>query len=230
VAKNQKNCILWKDLSDLVYSDPSKVRERIEAVGDREIRLCLMCTFLFAGRISEVVSYASPGDKKTKPRGPRGTEVRTDMFKLGPIEEEAAIFTVRTAKRKGLVRLVALPFNGRFEPWTKTIYDFYREVGEGHLFPFTRQKAWIKAKEAFQGLQYSTGGYSKNKNYFAPRNRPFTLHSLRHIRASQLVEYYGFDSFDLSSYCGWSLERGSMSKYIHLSWMRYFPKLLKAYV
>lgn len=217
-------------MTDLVYSDPMKVRERIKVVDDHEVRLCLMCTYLFGARISEVVSYASPGDRKTSPRGLKGTEVRTDIFKLGPIEEQAAIFTVRTAKRRGLVRLVALPMNERFEPWTKTIYDFYSEVGDSRLFPFTRQKAWSKAKEAFQGLQYSTGGYSKAKNYYAPRNRPFNLHALRHVRATELVEYYGFDSFDLSSFCGWSLERSSMSRYLHLGWQRYFPKLLKELV
>ena len=205
-------------------------RERIQSVDDREVRLCLMCCYLFAARISEVVTYASPGDHKTNPRGPKGTEVRTDAFKLGPIEEEAAIYTVRTAKRRGLVRLVVLPLNERYEPWTKILYDFYDEVGDNRLFPFTRQKAWSKAKEAFQGLQYSTGGYSKNKNYFAPRNRPFNLHALRHVRATSLVSDFGFDSFDLSSFAGWNLKRSSMSRYLHLGWQRCFPKLLKDHI
>lgn len=45
---------------------------------------------------------------------------------------------------------MALPFNGRYEPWTKAIYDLYCEVRDEYLFPFTRQKIWMKAKKSFE--------------------------------------------------------------------------------
>jgi hypothetical protein len=62
--------------------------------------------------------------------------------------------------------------------------------------------------------------------------RPFTLHALRHLRATELVEYYGFDGFNLSIYGGWTLKSAigvsaSMERYLSLSWQSYFPKLLK---
>lgn len=54
------------------------VRERIEAVQDQEIRYCLETTYLFAGRISEVVSRATLGDSKTTARGPKGSDAILD--------------------------------------------------------------------------------------------------------------------------------------------------------
>ena len=51
-------------------------------------------------------------------------------------------------------------------------------------------------------------------------------------RATELVEFYGFDGFNLSIYGGWTLKSmvgvsGAVECYLSLSWQSSFPKLLK---
>lgn len=56
------------------------------------------------------------------------------------------------------------------------------------------------------------------------------LHALRHLRATELVQKFGFEGKDLASYCGWTLRAmgfPSMADiYLSLSWRSYFPELL----
>lgn len=217
------------------------VRERIEEVKPKDVRVCLMCGYLFCARVSELVSEVSPSDKAyTTARGPQGSEVKMDIFKLGEIREEAAIFTVSTAKRGGIERLVALPLNSEYEPWTGKVYEYFKACGEDPCFPFTRQKVWQHSKQAFDGLRYSIERYTitqpqgehEVRSVVNRHFKPFRTHALRHIRASELIEYYGFDGVDLSIYGGWTLRStigvgSAMQRYAHLQWRKYFPKLLK---
>jgi hypothetical protein len=62
--------------------------------------------------------------------------------------------------------------------------------------------------------------------------RPFALHALRHLRATELVEFYGFNGYNLSTYGGWTLKTvvgvsASIERYLSLSWHNYFEKMLK---
>jgi hypothetical protein len=62
--------------------------------------------------------------------------------------------------------------------------------------------------------------------------RAFRLHALRHLRATELVEHYGFDGFQLATYGGWmptTTTRISsvIQRYLSLSWQSYIDKLLK---
>lgn len=66
--------------------------------------------------------------------------------------------------------------------------------------------------------------------------KDFTLHSLRHLRATILVEYYGFDGIDLATHGRWKPSTmggmGSaitpvMERYLALGGQRPFVKLLK---
>ena len=215
------------------------VRERIETIRRRDIRNCFMATYLFAGRISEVVGKATMRDTTTA-RGPRGTDVNPEVYKFGNLEEPAAVFKVKTAKRGGRERRIGLPFNPDFEPWTKTLYDYFEEVGNDIVFPFTRQKVWSYAENIFEDLYYPIEEYilfaeEKGitvKKAVSSHERAFRLHALRHLRASELVEVYGFTGVDLSIYGGWTLQRMAglsnvMARYLNLSWQSYFPKLLK---
>jgi len=207
------------------------VRERIEQVRKEDVRTCLMCAYLFAARVSELVAYATPGDT-TVARGPRGTDVRLFDFN----GEEAAVFTVYTAKREGLERYVALPLNPIYEPWTRVIYDYYQKRGSQACFPFTRQKLWKHSCSVFEGLTYMIDKYKtkKKSRVYNPKRHPrnFRLHGLRHLRTAELIERYEFDGFDLSIYGGWTLRyrtgiSSSIDRYAHLRWKKYFPKLLK---
>lgn len=58
------------------------------------------------------------------------------------------------------------------------------------------------------------------------------VHALRHLRASELVGFYGFDGFNLATYGGWTYHTLAqttpiMDKYLSLSWQGHFAKLLK---
>ena len=217
------------------------VRKRIENVRREDVRTCLMCGYLFCARVSELISRISPSDiAHTTPRGPKGSDVRLEHFELGPIKEKLAVFTVSTAKRGGIERLVALPFNPKYEPWTKEVCKYYIAQKNKACFPFTRQKVWQYSKQVFEGLTYPIERYTiievqgeRRIHKTVDRHmRSFRTHALRHIRASELIEHYGFDGFDMSIYGGWTLRSTmgvgpSMERYAHLQWRKYFPKLLK---
>lgn len=89
------------------------VRRRIENVKDEFFRVFLKCSYLFAARVSELVSYVSPSDV-TVARGPTGRDFYIDTFAMGDLKAEAAVFKVKTAKRGGKERLVALPLDKRY--------------------------------------------------------------------------------------------------------------------
>lgn len=214
------------------------VRDRIDSIKRRDVCNCFMATYLFDARISEVVGKASRRDTTTA-RGPRGTSASLQIYQRGDIKEQAVVFRVRTAKRKGKERLIALPLNPDFEPWTQTLYDYFKECGSELVFPFTRQKLWEVSKKVFKGLVYPIEEYKiiveegnvKVKHVIPEHLRDLRLHGLRHVRATELVEFYGFNGIELCTYGGWKLKGAGlssvMSRYVNVNWQGYFPKLLK---
>jgi hypothetical protein len=212
-----------------------EVRARIELVEKEPYRRCLQFLYLCCGRVSEAVSEAAPSDH-SPPRGPTGEDVYATIYERGDEEVEAAIFSVSTAKRGGMRRVAALPLDPRYEPWTSQLYDYFEDAGSRPVFPFTRQTAWHVAHEAFDGFRYPIEPYRITEDGEVVKDvkrhtRPFGTHALRHLRATELVEVYGFDGVDLSMFGGWTLQHtiglGSLARYTHLEWRRYFPKLLR---
>lgn len=228
-------------MEDLALPEVETVRRRIETATKKEAKFCLMAAYLFCARASEIVGATNRYDVKnnqTIARGPSGNDVKLETFEIGDIKTQAAIFTVRTAKRDGKIRKIALPMEKTYEPWAEQLYGYYREHEEDKVFPFTRQKAWEYANNTFKGLSYPIEKY----NLYDPEDpkpkpvkahlKPFRTHALRHLRATELIETFGFTGFDLSVYGGWTLRSmvgvgSAMSRYAHLDWRRYFPKLLK---
>jgi len=217
--------------------DVDEVRHRIERVEREDIRFCLMGTYLLAARISEIVGYSSPSDETTG-RGPRGTDVQIENFQMGEIKENAAVFKLKTAKRGGKIRFVALPLNPDYEPWTQPLYWYFKKHGNSLVFPFTRQLIWqyVRKNRVFDGLFYSVDRYSiwENKKKIRDINehlKTFNLHALRHLRATELVQFYGFNGGDLATYGGWTFRSmglpSTADRYLSLGWQSYFPKLLK---
>jgi integrase len=228
-------------MEDLTLPEVETVRKRIETAAKKEAKFCLMSAYLFCARASEIIGITNSYDVihgQTIARGPTGQDVKIETFELGDIKTEAIVFTIRTAKRDGKIRKIALPREKHFEPWTELLYNYYREHGSDKVFPFTRQKAWEYAQETFEGLRYPIEKYNtyysedtKTKPVKA-HMKPFRTHALRHLRATELIETFGFTGFDLSVYGGWTLRSmvgvgSAMSRYAHLDWRRYFPKLLK---
>lgn len=226
---------------DLTLPEVNTVRQRIETATKEEAKFCLMAAYLFCARVSEIIGSTNTYDtshNQTLARGPTGNDVKLETFELGDIKTEAVVFTVRTAKRDGKIRKIALPLNKEYEPWTEQLYNYYCDHENDKVFPFTRQKAWEYAQKTFSGLSYPIEKY----NQYEPKNpkpkpvkahlKPFRTHALRHLRATELIETFGFTGFDLSVYGGWTLRSmvgvgSAMSRYAHLDWRRYFPKLLK---
>lgn len=214
----------------------NEIRSCIEQVPEETYRICLKAHYLCCTRIIELVSIANPRDNygKVTPRGPKGTDVRLDSFNDHPL----AIFKIKMAKRQGKERLVALPTEEEYEPWTQELYTFFQQAGSAPVFPFTKQKIWryIKDNKVFKDLTYPIDHYTVWKNgelrKVADHTRFFGLHALRHLRATELVEFYGFDGFNLATYGGWTIKgmvgiSSTFDRYVSLNWQSYFPKLLK---
>lgn len=217
------------------------VRGCIQNVANEQIRYCLMATYLFAGRITEAIGRACPSDN-TVARGPKGSDVTMETYKLGQLEEPACVFTVKTAKRRGIIRKIGLPLN--YEPWAEPLYNYFQKRQSDFVFPFTRQFVgrYVREHATFKGLTYQIEHYSIYENGIRIKkvedhDRPFALHALRHQRASELVEFFGFGGFNLAAYGGWTITTAQamfgvrtprvFSRYLYLNWQGYFPKLLK---
>ena len=192
-----------------------EVRERIDGVRPRVHRLALRFQYLTAGRRSEVCGkWWFPAEN-----------VSLEEW----VGEEAVVFYVKTAKRKGKIRPVALPLNPDYEPWTQSLYDYMLKRKRGRAFPFSDKTLYRASVKAFDGLWYPIEDYKDIQRHW----RPLATHGLRHVRAKELLEFYGFSAQELAVYCGWSLRsvmRGAVSvleRYVTLQWRDYFPKLLR---
>jgi hypothetical protein len=141
-------------------------------------------------------------------------------------------------------RLVALPLDPKYDPWSQSILDWYHDAGDHVVFDFSRQDNWeyiTRKDKIFQGLHYRIKKY-----HYAPNgqvtedlvpclshSRKFRCHAIRHVRTHQLVEVLRFDGFDLSAFVGWSMgtHRGTApaqaGNYAELTeaWPRYIHKL-----
>jgi integrase len=213
------------------------IRNRINKAHPKQAKYCLMTAYLYCGRVSEVISKICPSDKtKTTARGPTGNDVKIRTYQKGQTKEEAAVFTVRTAKRQGKERQVALPLNPQYEQWTQELYDYFKQFGNSPVFPITRQKAYSYAKKVFAGLKYQIEYYKvyedgKIKQEPPIHTKGFRTHALRHLRATELLNEYDFNGVELSAYGGWTLRStigvgSAVGRYAHLNWKKYFPKLL----
>lgn len=212
------------------------VRDRIESIPDKSFRMTCVAAYLFAGRICEVVGKAYPYEKFY---GIHGNDARLDFYKEGEQKFDAVVFKLKTAKRKGLNRNIGLPLD--YEPWTTPLYEYFKEFGKDFVFPYTRQKVWREIREYFKDLTYPIYEYVVSKKgelkKVPSHQRCFALHALRHLRSTELVEFYGFGGFNLAAFCGWTITTAQaqfgvrvprvVARYLYLNWQGYFPKLLK---
>ena len=215
-----------------------EVRKRIEQISYKPYRMACKAAYLLAARASEIVGRAYAYERCY---GIRGSDVYLDVYKQGDEKFDAVVFRVKTAKRNGLIRNVALPVD--YEPWSLELYDYFSEFDGDYVFPFTRQELWRATQPYFHDLTYlieeyyyvdeETGELKKKPAHL----KRFGLHGLRHLRTTELVEFYGFDGFNLSAYCGWTIRSAQarfgakipkvIARYLYLNWQAYFPKLLK---
>lgn len=179
------------------------IRKRIDAVPMIKYKNALRYQYLICGRVSEVCG-------KWGPRGEDAHIIELDG-------EEAVLFSVRTAKRKGKIRPVALPLE--YEPWARALVGWFEHRGEDEAFPFCIRSLQRIASDAFEGFSYPIESHGDIEAHW----NPMCTHALRHIRALQdLMCFYGFDGLDLAIYGGWSSQMvesrlpGIASRYLHL--------------
>jgi len=198
----------------------SQIRQRIDAVQNVRAKRALQLQFLSASRVSEIVGA----------KGVKGQDCQLNTYENHPL----VVFSIKTAKRQGKVRAVALPLETEFDPWTRPVVEYCQAKDDPSqlIFDLTPRMMQKYAVQAFQGLSYHIEGYEEEGKSVGPHWKNISTHGLRHIRATELMMYYGFDGIDLAIMCGWSLKSqvgmpGVASRYLYLQWSRYFPKLLK---
>ena len=232
-----------------------EVRRRIENIPDEQYRNALKFGWLGLCRVSEIVGDSYKSDIRTTPRGPTSDSFEVTEYSQNDEKIPVVIFDVKTAKRGGLSRSAAYPLDRKIEPWAVDLYDFFRQYSDENkpviMFPFTRQKLWHVAREVFSGLTYPIEEYTRIIEEEELRSgmeiiqekedrlivkhekhiRSMATHAIRHIRAVDLMTFYGFSVQELSTIGGWTLRSmtgasGAISRYAHLDWRSYFPKLL----
>lgn len=196
------------------------VRERIEGIKSSPHRFAFKYQYLTGTRSSEVCGK---------------WHIRGKDFELNKHEDHPLIvFWVRTAKRDGRIRLIALPLEPEYEPWAADLVKYFEKRKDREkVFNFTRRTLQNYGRKHFNGLSYQIEKYRHNKQTIESHSKKLTTHGIRHIRATELMMRYGFDQIDLTIFMGWTF-RASLKtvpevieRYIYMQWSRYFPKLLK---
>ncbi len=228
------------------------VKRRIESLHEESYRNALKFAWLGLCRASEIVGIAYTSDKGTTARGPTGDSIEVTETRINGEKISVVIFTVKTSKRGGLPRSVAYPLDKMYEPWAVDVYEYFKQFSPSqNVFNFTRQKLWQIARQAFTGLSYPIEEYQRvigegelkegmkiieedGNDYLVKvekHKRIMGAHAIRHIRAVDLMNIHSFSIQELSVIGGWTLRSmtgasGAISRYAHLDWQSYFPKLL----
>lgn len=131
-----------------------EIRERILAVENNKLRHGFMMEYLCLGRVSEIYG-------KYMPR-------KSDVILTEFDGEEAAMFIIKTAKRKGMLRPVAVPLKKEYEPFAEPVYEYM--VNSKDEYPFSlhenvetsKKYAMTAARKMFKGLWYPMIDYTRN--------------------------------------------------------------------
>lgn len=212
---------------DIQVPEPKEIREIIQSVSRTKIRTALMFQYITASRISEVCGKWAI----------TGRSFETTTWGEEP-EKPVLVFKLFSKTMNEIPRSVALPLEAKFEPWAKDVlmYCLNRQTQNknGKIFKVAPRTIQRHCEKLFKGLSYFVEGYSHLKEKVPGHYRNVITHGLRHIRATELLNKYGFDGIDITIFCGWSITRSLMmprmaKRYVYGQWARYFPKLLKPY-
>jgi len=206
----------------------NQVRARIDEWPEDKVRYALMYQLMICGRPSEVTGKYKP---------------ELDSITLVEIDgKEAVLFPVKTAKRKGKLRPVALPL--KYEPWAEELYE---KLSGCKTLPFPSGRTVLRrTHKIFDGMSYPIEEYIYKRGEVVEAHwREARRHFLRHTRAMDLMINYGFKGLDIAIYGGWSSKSVDqqlptiVQRYLHLMSNEvnigvltmmaktYFPKLCK---
>jgi hypothetical protein len=135
------------------FPEASTIRSLILKAKPTEARFLFMVEYLACSRICELVSQKYLSDVTTSPKSLTGKSVRQTVYRSGKEKHDVVIIEVKTAKRKGTTRYIALPLDKKYEPFTEELFDYLKQFGSDPCFPFTRQHAYLYARDAFKNLE-----------------------------------------------------------------------------
>lgn len=144
--------------------------------------------------------------------------------------EEFLVVTLRTAKRGGLQRSVASSM--RLDPLAEDVWEGVQhfEGPPGPLFSISPRTVERATAHTFWGLSYPIMSYKVSQERVDQHWRIFNVHALRHIRATELSQHYGFSGEDLARFLGWTMGSARLSnmieRYEMYSWKKYGQRLL----
>lgn len=132
--------------------------------------------FLIAGNVSEITSKYPPLGRDA---------IKTKMKNI-----DAVIFPVKTARRKGRIRPIALPCNPLYERWTDTLYSWFSVHDDAQPFGGLNMRSFQReAIEVFKGLAWPVEEYTKTV-YVEPEKSRIILERTRQDDVREyLVEY-----------------------------------------
>ena len=131
-----------------------EIRERILSVEDDQRRHGFMLEYLALGRVSEIFGKYMP--------------CKTDVILTDFDGVEAVMFIIKTAKRKGMLRPVAVPLNKEYEPFAEPVYEYM--VNSRDEYPFalhenvetSKKYAMTAAKKMFSGYWWPMIDYTRS--------------------------------------------------------------------
>lgn len=206
-------------------------RAVVDGIPDSRDKILIQSIYLTASRVNEMLTKVTPCHQdRTKAFGQHMTYEFRD-FQTGKTTEKALILQCAVLKRKVkgkkkikknpiVFKVIALPCNPKFEPWTIPLIMRIKKAGT-LAFSMTDGNVLRIVKKQFR------------KSY-----PDMNTHFLRHLRITHLADYYDFKGFDLTAISGWThktgmaatgqgMFSGQLDVYLHLSWKKYFPKLLR---
>jgi len=130
------------------------IRQRIIEVENDKLRHGFMLEYLTLGRVSEIFGKYMPK--------------KSDVILTEFDGAEAALFIIKTAKRGGHLRPVALPLDKLYEPWAEQVYEYMVNSESEHPFSLhenvetSKKYAMTAAKKAFKGLWWPMIDYTRS--------------------------------------------------------------------
>lgn len=236
--------------------NPSQVRAKIEQIEEPHVKMFCKALYVLCATESELAGIPSRKENAYGPKGndfspsqyhPQGiSRLKSDLIykhELTPKKafapEDIAVFTInmmRMTKRKAesghstLQRLVALPLDDEFEPWTIEIRDYYMQAHANFVFNFNRRHAldYIRLHHNFDEFGYSVehplrnkqGEQSKGEKGILELNK-YRLDGLRYTRRLELKDTFGFSDYELNVF------EGTVNIGMPKPYDLYLPKLLR---
>lgn len=198
---------------------PAMIRERLHLATRQD--LVQKFIYVTACRVSEA----------TDPR--YKVEARDLSIQEGPGGEEFLVINLRTAKRSGLPRSVASSM--KYDPLARAVWEEVQALKvpeEGPIFHMNPRTVERAVEATFWGLSYPITVYRGADGQKIDHHwRIFNVHALRHLRATELSQHYGFTGEDLARFLGWTMSSARMSNMIEryeiYNWRKYSDKLLR---